>query len=190
MNKLRIWTSSLIVASLIGLSGCGGNSAFSVSPGSLSYSGVLGGATPPSQRLTITAKTFIPFLLILFPAMVTSAPLSGSGAPSIYADVNVESPNTIGAGTHTGSIEMTACSDTSNLPTSCYNSQLDGGRKNVAMTYTVTNISSPGFDGSQLPEIPSTSYTGRLYQFDANGKPISVQEVAIPNSAIPHLLSK
>jgi hypothetical protein len=162
---------SIIVLLALAIAGCGGGgggggggapaNGLSVSPTSLTFSAADQlSPRPASQQITGTVNNFpggTLFLRIVISgnAVLTVDTLVLTGPNSGQVAVHVKDPSTLGPGTHTGTLTISAC----NTDINCSGALLPGSPQTVTVTYQIGQASVPS---ALMPRVAAANTPGQI----------------------------
>jgi len=165
-----------VVSAILLLAACGGGGgggggvsspAFSISPGSLTFSAAsVSSATPSPQTITITVTAGTVYLGAAYGgAAIANATFGVTGPTTAEVTVYPAAPSTLGPGQHSGSVAIVGCNDVA-----C-NSQVAGSPKTVTVTYNIQGVvASPSTLSYTIGNSPVAGDLNRL--FTITGYPI------------------
>jgi hypothetical protein len=118
-----------------------GSSGLSLSTNVLTFNAQNTNSTPPSQIITatvtgVTSGTLYIKIVSTGPAVASITNIVVTGTTTGQGTINPAPANTLGAGTHTSTITVYACTTDPN----CTSGQLAGSPQTVTVTYTVTGV--------------------------------------------------
>lgn len=166
MLRLRALLAAAVLA--VGLSACGGGGgsaesiskptpSLTLSPASVAVTGDTSGTAPPAATVMVTVanppSAGLQYQLTFNGYAIASAALSAGTQGSEQVIVSFPSPGYLGAGTYTGTVQVSACSDTA-----C-TKPIAGSPSTIAVTYTVTGAPAP---------TPTFNFADPISSFDAH----------------------
>jgi hypothetical protein len=121
----------------------GSTDGLSLSTNVLTFNAPNTSSTPPSQIITatvtgVTSGTLYIKIVSTSPAVASITNIFVTGTTTGQGTINPAPANTLGAGTHTSTITVYACTTDPN----CTSGQLAGSPQTVTVTYTVTGVAA------------------------------------------------